>query len=55
MGGHQVFVGVTRGVHVVREWVEADNRDVLGLLSYDDLTTHDMMIDTMTQVCQVMR
>lgn len=46
MGGHQVLVGVTRGVHVVREWVEADNRDVLGLLSYDDLqvTTHEMMI-----------
>lgn len=46
MRGHQVLVGVTRGVHVVRELVEADNRDVLGLLSYDDLTTNEMMIDT---------
>lgn len=39
MGGHQVLVVVTRGVHVVHYRVEADDHDVLGLLSYDDLTT----------------
>ena len=40
MGGHEVLVVVTRGVHVVHEWIEADDHHVLGLLSYDDLTTH---------------